>query len=343
MKILLFILIAVSSISCTEEFLAKGKNILIEEFPQETKLIGEKLEINSLGANCIYVVDTFLICYKAMGLDDFFDIYSTNTHKSLGKFFTPGRGANEYLNVVFNGQSFQDSLNTYLWIKDGALMKLALFNLTESIIQQKTIVDSCIFLSSYCIGNNYIIKDTLISIVNSSSNLFLSSYSLSKDSLLKQPIIMFQDPFENAQEYVFGMNIKIRPNHKKFVSTMSNFNQINIFSPDFKEIITLSIYRPTVSIKKVSLTPDINRIRYYSNVFVTDSSIYALYINKPMSTWREHEGSVEIQQFTWSGSPIQKFIIPNDIIYFTLDQKNKCIYGFKDNEEIYIYDIKEYI
>ena len=119
MKILLFILI-LSSISCTEETLTKGKNILIKEFPQESKLIGEKLEINSIGINNIYVVDTFFICFKANGLDDFFDIYSTNTYQSLGKYLSPGRGPNEYLNAIFNGQSFQDSLNTYMWINDCA-------------------------------------------------------------------------------------------------------------------------------------------------------------------------------------------------------------------------------
>lgn len=342
MKILLFILI-LSSISCTEETLTKGKNILIKEFPQESKLIGEKLEINSIGINNIYVVDTFFICFKANGLDDFFDIYSTNTYQSLGKYLSPGRGPNEYLNAIFNGQSFQDSLNTYMWIKDGALMKFTLFNLTQSVKQHKTIIDSCIYLSSNCIGDNFIIKDTLISIVNFSSNHMLSSYDLQKDTLLEQPIIMFHDPFENTKEYIFGMSVKLRPDQQKFVSNMANFNQITIFSPKFTNITTLSIYEPTVSIKKISLTPDIERIRYYSSLIVTDSSIYTLYINQPTSIWREHNNRVEIQQFDWNGTPIQKFIIPDDIIYFTLDQKHKYIYGLKDNEEIYKYDIKDYI
>ena len=241
------------------------------------------------------------------------------------------------------GQHFKDSSNTYMWIKDEALMKLTLFNLTESVKQQKTIIDSCIYLSNSCIGNNYIIGDTLISIVNSSSDLFLSSYNLQKDSLLEPTIIMFRDPLKNIQEYIFGMNIQIHPNRTKFISAMSNFNQINIFSPNFTDITTLSIYKPTISIKEISLTPDIERIRYYSNVFVTNSSIYALYINKPTSIWREHEKSIEIQEFTWNGTPIRKFTIPNDIIYFTLDQKHRYIYGFKDNEEIYKYDISNYI
>ena len=77
-----------------------GRNILIKEFPQEINLSGEKLDITSIGVNNIFVVDTFLICYKAMGLDEFFDIYSTNTYQSLGKFLSPGRGPNEFLNAT---------------------------------------------------------------------------------------------------------------------------------------------------------------------------------------------------------------------------------------------------
>ena len=343
MKSLICPIIILIIISCTQQDIMIGRNILIKEFPQEINLSGEKLDITSIGVNNIFVVDTFLICYKAMGLDEFFDIYSTNTYQSLGKFLSPGRGPNEFLNATYMGQHFKDSSNTYMWIKDEALMKLTLFNLTESVKQHKTIIDSCIYLSNSCIGNNYIIGDTLISIVNSSSDLFLSSYNLQKDSPLEQPIIMFRDPLKNIQEYIFGMNIQIHPNRTKFISAMSNFNQINIFSPNFTDITTLSIYKPTISIKEISLTPDIERIRYYSNVFVTNSSIYALYINKPTSIWREHEKSIEIQEFTWNGTPVRKFTIPNDIIYFTLDQKHKYIYGFKDNEEIYKYDISNYI
>lgn len=340
MKALVYAIIILITLSCTSHDIMIGKNILIKEFPQEVKLTGERVDITSIGVNDIFVVDTFLICFKAYGLDDFFDIYSTNTYQSLGKYLSPGRGPNEYLNATFDGQFFQDSSNTYMWINDCALMKLTLFNLTESVKQHKTIIDSCIHLSSHCIGCNYIIEDTLISIVNSSSDQILSSYNLQKDTLLEQPIIMFHNPF--PKEYIFGMDIKPHPDYQKFVSNMAYFNQITIFSPKFTDITTLSIYKPTVSIKEISLTPDIERIRYYSSIIVTDSSIYTLYINQPRSTWREHEDSVEIQQFDWEGTPIRKFIIADDIIFFTLDTRHKCIYTFKDNEEIDKYDISDY-
>lgn len=117
MKSLICPIIILIIISCTQQDIMIGRNILIKEFPQEINLSGEKLDITSIGVNNIFVVDTFLICYKAMGLDEFFDIYSTNTYQSLGKFLSPGRGPNEFLNATYMGQHFKDSSNTYMWIK----------------------------------------------------------------------------------------------------------------------------------------------------------------------------------------------------------------------------------
>ena len=343
MKNLLYTLIILTSISCTSHDIMIGKNILIKEFPQEVKLTGEKVDITSLGINNIFVVDTFLICYKAYGLDDFFDIYSTNTYQPVGKFLSPGRGPDEFLNAIYLGQYFKDSLNTYMWIKDGSLMKLVLFNMTESIRQQKTILDSCIYLSEDCHGACFVLGDTLISIVNSSYNHILNTYDLKKDSLLRQPIIMFSDPFKNVNQYLFNMSNKLRSDHKRFVSCMAYFNQINIFSPQFTDVITLSLYKPTVSMKEINLVRERERIRYFAGLRITDSSIYTLYINLPTPIYREHNKDVEIQQFDWNGTPIRKFIITNNIINFTLDTIHKCIYTFKDNEEIDKYDISDYL
>ena len=343
MKSLTPFIIILTTLSCTSHDIMIGKNILIKEFPQEVKLTGERVDITSIGVNDIFVVDTFLICFKADGLDDFFDIYSTNTYQSLGKFLSPGRGPDEFLNAIYMGQYFKDSLNTYMWVKDGALMKLVLFNVTESIRQQKTILDSCIYLSEDCRGECFVLGDTLISIVNSSYNHILNTYDLKKDSLLQSPIIMLSDPFKNVGAYLLNMGNCLRPDHKKFASMMLYFNQINIFSPQFTDVITLSIYKPTVPIKEVSLIEERDRTWYFSDIAATNLYIYALYINHPSPYIHEFEKGVEILQFDWEGTPIRKFIITDNIINFILDIPKKCIYGFKMNEEIYKYDISDYL
>ena len=341
MKALIYIITILTALSCTQHDIMHGKNILIKEFPQEIRLTGEKIDIASIGVIGLHVIDTFLICHKANGVDNFLDVYDTQTLRPLGKFLHVGRGPSEFLNAIYEEQYFKDSLNTCMWISDGSLMKSALFNLTESIRQQKTILDSCIDLPKDCIGNHFILGDTLISIANSPVGHTLSTYDLKKDIPLQQPIVMFRFPFNNCT-YALNMGNRLHPDHEKFASIMIYFNQINIFSPQFTDVTTLSIYEPTVPIKEISFTPERERIWYFSDLRVSNSHIYALYINNPSPYLHKFNKRVEIQQFDWKGTPIRKFIISNSLISFTLDMNQKCIYGNTINDEIYKYDIQNY-
>ena len=65
--------------------------------------------------------------------------------------------------------------------------------------------------------------------------------------------------------------------------------------------------------------------------------IYALYVNKKDNLFSHAEGETEIHVFNWEGAPIAKIRIPDNIIYFTVDEKHHYIYGLKGNEELYRY------
>ena len=226
-----------------------------------------------------------------------------------------------------------------MWLKDDANLKISLFNLSESIKQEKTIIDSCIYLDRVQEGYGFLINDTLINIDPYPENVFFKTYELSTDKLL-EPIKMFKNPYPNHsyQDQIFAMTTTLRPNNKRFASSMIFFNQINIYSSNFKSRKSLSIYTPTSSIKQVLNTPREERIVYYSLVGSTMKYIYALYINQPNSSW-DTPRKIEIHIFDWDGIPIQKLIIPQNIIYFTIDEKHKQLLGITSDEEIYKYDI----
>ena len=59
MKPLIYFITILTIISCTQQDMMIGRNILIKEFPQEINLSGEKLDITSIGVNDIFVIDTF--------------------------------------------------------------------------------------------------------------------------------------------------------------------------------------------------------------------------------------------------------------------------------------------
>ena len=241
---------------CTTSNFFNSKNIIIDKFPKDTTLFGEKINIESIGTNYLIIIDTLLICFKAQGVDNYFDIYSTNTLNKLGACLTTGRGPNEFLSIQYNGQYFNDSLGIRMWLKDDANLRISLFNLTESIKQEKTIIDSCIYLDRVQEGYGFLINDTLINIDPYPENVFFKTYELSTDKLL-EPIKMFKNPYPNHsyQDQIFAMTTTLRHNNKRFASSMIFFNQINIYSSNFKYRKSLSIYTPTPSIKQVLNTP----------------------------------------------------------------------------------------
>ena len=100
MKALIYIITILTALSCSHHDLMIGKNILVKEFPQEIRLTGEKIDIASIGIIGLHVIDTFLICHKANGVDNSFDVYDTQTLRPLGKFLHIGRGPNEFLNAI---------------------------------------------------------------------------------------------------------------------------------------------------------------------------------------------------------------------------------------------------
>lgn len=343
MKYILFIFLFTFA-SCTKNNFFKGTNILIDKFPKNIDLPGERININSIGVNDLFVADTFLVCFKAQGCDKYFDVYNTNTLTFIGSCLSTGRGPDELLSVQYNRQYICDSLNLYMWLKDDGNLKLVLFNLTESLKCQKDIIDTCIYLNRIQEGYGFIINDTLVNIEIQPENAFFKSYKLSTDELSK-PIKMFRNPYPNDdyQNQIFAMTTNIRPDNKYFVSSMIYFNQINIYSSDFKDCKSLSIYKTPQPIKQILNTPHNEKIVYYSQAISSMNYIYALYIGQPNSIWDFHNEKVEIHIFDWNGLPIQKFSISENIIYFTIDEKHNQILGITSNEEIYKYDIDAYI
>ena len=83
--------------------------------------------------------------------------------------------------------------------------------------------------------------------------------------------------------------------------------------------------------------PESDFILYYSSLQVFSEYIYALYVNKKDNLFSHAEGETEIHVFNWEGAPIAKIRIPDNIIYFTVDEKHHYIYGLKGNEELYRY------
>ena len=81
-------------------------------------------------------------------------------------------------------------------------------------------------------------------------------------------------------------------------------------------------YQPPIDIFETARLPESDFILYYSSLQVFSEYIYALYVNKKDDLFSHAEGETEIHVFNWKGAPIARIRIPDNIIYFTVDEKH---------------------
>ena len=327
-------------VACTNYHtnILNGNNIVVNDFPKTDTLKSEKLALEILGLNVVYVVDTFLVGFKGTGIDHFFEIYSLPNLHYLGKYILAGRGPNELLTLQYHNQFQKKGEEITMWISDAAVNRRILFNLTKSLHRQKTVFDTVIYIPSFncCFNQN----DTLMSLFKyDGTNCKHILYNLERQTIESERFMFKDFPALPDLKSIFGGYLAIDPRGDKCVMAMSDVNQIGIFSNDLKECFSISYGEP-IDIWSVLNTPDSLRIWYYSSVYCSSNYIYGLYINREARYWGEHDGCVQIHMFNYVGEPIVRLVIPNDIVFFAVDEEHKYIYGVKRNEEVFRYDFR---
>lgn len=325
-------------VACTnyQTNILNGNNIVVNGFPKTDTLKGEKLALEILGLNVVHVVDTFLVGFKGTGIDHFFEIYSLPNLNYLGKYILAGRGPNELLTLQYHNQFQKKDGEITMWISDAAVNRRILFNLTKTLQERKTVFDTILFLPSFncCFNQN----DTLVSLFKyDGTNCKHIIYNLKQHEIESDQFMFKKFPALPDLKNIFGGYLAIAPGGDKCVMAMSDVNQIGIFSNVSNESFSISYGEP-VDIWSVLNTPDSLRIWYYSSVYCSPNYIYGLYIDKEARYWGAHEGCVQIHIFNYAGEPISRLIIPNDIVFFAVDEEHKYIYGVKKNEEIFRYE-----
>ena len=312
-----------------------GNNTIINDFPVTQTVESEKIDLEILGVNTLLICDTFLIGYKASGYNDFFEIYSIGNLQYLGKCLSRGKGPNEFLSIDYDQNFLLENGNIVLWVSDPVLQKRALLNITQSLRTGRTICDTIFRVASDCsyfqvndsmvLLQKYVPGNICLSVQNQYTGQAIQEYEFLKSYIPKSiPLPLL------------SMGITKHPAKDLFVGNMLFFNQINVFSSDMKTNFSLS-YQPPIDIFETAHLPDSDFILYYLSLRVSSEYIYALYLNKKLGLYPHEEGETEIHVFNWEGAPIARIRIPDNIIYFTVDEKHHYIYGLKGNEELYRY------
>ncbi len=314
-----------------------GENTIITDFPTIQTPKSERINIEIMGLNNLYVVDTFLIAFKASGYNDFFEIYSTNDFRYLGNFLSKGRGPNEFLSIQYYDNYSKKNKDFILWISDNALQKRAQFNLTQSIKKQQVVCDT-IFRNKFsflCVN----INDSIIMTANPiPGNIeYQMENTNTKETISGGKFFKSFLP-KTTNNNTLSMGIVKHPTNDIFACIPNFFNQINFFSPNQEKHSSVSYQQP-INILTTTKQPDSLLIAYYSTYSPTSKYIYALYANQKEILYPYWQAPIEIHAYNWEGKPMSKIIVPDSIVYFAVDEKHQCIYGINAEEEIFRYKI----
>lgn len=337
MKLYLYILLLLILYACHDgntNVFNNNNNTIINQFPNTQAPLGEKIDLEIIGVNDLFVIDTFLITFKPSGYNNFFEIYSTTDYKYLGKCLSKGRGPNEFLSIQYLGEYSISNNDILLLISDGILQKGARLNLSQSLKQDTTICDT--IFRTYNSDRSFSLNDSSYALFNPIPGNFNFTIQSNNKQIISETKLLRSFISKSTPNFLLSMGIIKHPTKNIFASNMLFFNQINIFSSDMKKNFSIS-YGSPINIFKTINQPDTSVILYYSSLVATSSYIYALYTNKKVDHFYHGTGSTEVQIFNWNGQPISKIIIPENIIYFGVDEKHKYIYGLKGNEEIFRY------
>lgn len=323
-------------ISCQQEksVFENSRVIYVKGFPETVSLIGEKQTMMPMKVSSLYIVDTFLLV-KNVDQPFFFSVYNLNNQQDMGQFVSHGRGPLEVSGVTYGGNYFYDGDSVKFWFLDVNLNKVFELNLTASVAEGKTVLTDITtfplrFFRTFRISNT-----TCFSRQYDTKRISYVMHGL--DGVCKKEWVLYED-VDQQSFYSLGSIEQLKPDGSKLILEMIDFNQINILDLKGGNNLTITTGDQLYTLKDIQ-DKKVEPYIYYRCSQCSDNRIFALYLNQKNTEWRKEKKPVEIHVFDWKGNPLYKLDIPQYLSGFSMDYKNKALYGLTVDEEIYRYDL----
>lgn len=305
-------------------------------------------------------LNSTLFCDSLMGLNnlfvcrDYVIAFSRNNSRStlftvldlnglvLGEFGTRGNADDEFLNNFFRGQYyFNKKSDLVIWVCDDSKMNIKALNITQSLKEQKAVIDRIIPTTSFALEVFVESDSTMIITRQALENVDLIRYNFitNKEESVKQ---LYNTSLPLADMLCFSGSWSMTPDCRKLVGAMSALNQINICSADGtdKEAFTTA---KTFTSTKDALDKDKLPVNlFYDKVITTNKYIYALYLGVSYEEIESPENRSKIQIFDLGGNSIAELSLDRYIYSFTLDEEHKIIYGLDIEDCIWKYEYTDF-
>jgi hypothetical protein len=322
--------------------------IQIVEAPDKiSKVELKKIQLEDEPYTGNFAVYDSLIIFRIMQLPDhFFSIFNLHSGRFIGNFCEKGNGPEEFVSVgdIFQLYEENNEIKTILVIPP--LEKLAVWNITQSVNQQRTVYDTIVHFpidkehnyAPYLYAFRLNPQEVMVYL----QGVFLTS---SGDQALP-PCYQKREIFTGKLIKNYDLYTGTVHNDNKIISTSSYYNSIDCIKPDGTKIVQgmsllsqiniLEIDSAKYSGYRMKGTPDFSVLytdnkdvrHYYGRIQADNQYIYALYSGNllPSSPQEPYQFAHHIHVFDWDGKFVRILDVNYPIRSMWLDTLNGVFY-----------------
>jgi len=301
-----------------------------------TEIEPEELEIDVMGGITAHVVDSFLMVLNSSESDYLISLFRLADRSRIGNYIRTGRGPNEFMGIDYDGQFDTRSGEVKIWFGTYPENKLVLFNASQSISENKTIIDREILLDhpqTNTSKNWFVVNDSIIlakEILNE-KRLFVYNY---QDNNITTTYPLYTNKGLDMNIYFGATIFNIAEN--KWAQAMMLFDQINLYDLKTKSGKSIRMSDDNRDPEKLEVTQPFEMDLFYRDAFSAHSYFFATYLPN-------ENNYTDIRQFDWEGNLLNIFRVNKRLPYITFDEKNKNIYALDANERLFKIDLASYL
>lgn len=318
-----------------------GKNF----FSNNVKIIDDKFKISSsIYGKKLFVADiyniTSLICfdeYLLVTTRDKNNIFMVLTldGEIISRFGSIGRANDELATDQFNGQIEKVDGNNCVWISDVGKGRMVLIDIDKSMENGKICIIKEVKIppmSPYCFYAN---DSVLIAEQFAGNNYKLLKHNMSSNTFSRETL--YNDDYAQAFSlYKSIWRYDVRGN--RIVGVMLSVNQINFYSLDDQKRFSIVIgEQRTDKTELIDAETSMERTSTFCDLEMTDSYIYALYMNQDFNDSYEKAKPLDLLIFDMNGN-LDRVVRLNDYVFdITISGNGKYLYGRTPDDNIYRY------
>ena len=290
----------------------------------------KEVKINQLCPVHMELLDSCLFFRTQSNCDSFyFHLYSLPDFKEQISFGRMGDGPDEFFEGELMYTATDNGNDSSVWVEDMNHKKFKKMDLhTGNLLKSISFPDGTGML-----GNVTMVEGDCI--IASCISRYMGSffiYDLKTDSIKENEDLPESNfTVNNRKKVVLYQNIvRANKSNSRIVAAYQFFGQIDIFDMNLHKVASIVIKNDDPGTNwnrgEVYEIPN-DAWHYFSDLQLTDHTIYALYNHFRMDALRDENASVQsmILKFNWDGDLTDKYVLPEKIDQFVVDDMHKNI------------------